>query len=108
MLNTIFDKIASYPSGYSNWLQLLSDYAGNFYEVAISGSDALEKLKDFNKVYIPNKLVVGSVIKNNLPLLKNRYIKNSTQFYICVDNACQMPTERVEEALKQIQVVYEP
>jgi len=106
MLNNVFDKIEPYASGYSNWMLLLSDFAGNYYEVAISGSEALVKLKEFNKMYIPNKLIVGSKTASNLPLLQNRYDKNSTQFYICVNNACQMPTEEVDIALNQIQVSY--
>ena len=61
-----------------------------------------KKIKDFNKHYIPNKLLVGSTSENNLPLLKNRYIENKTLFYVCINNTCQMPTENISECVKLI------
>ena len=106
MLNNVYDKIGPYASGYSNWLQLVSNFTGDYYEVAISGPNALDKLKEFNKTYIPNKLIVGSTTKSELVLLQNRFDKTSTQFYICVNNACQMPTGQSEKAIGQIKIEY--
>ena len=56
MLNNVFDKTKQYAPSYSNWLQLAADLSGNYYEVAISGPNALTKLTAFNQTYIPNKL----------------------------------------------------
>ena len=102
MLNTVYDQSKQYAPSYSNWLQLASDFSGDYYEVAISGKDAMGKLKEFNQTYIPNKLIVGSTKKSELPLLQNRYNKLTTDIYICVNSACQMPTDDVETAIKQI------
>jgi len=102
MLNTVFDQAKRNPTSYSNWLQLAADFSGDYYEVAISGKEAIVKLKEFNKTYIPNKLIVGSTKKSKLLLLENRYNKDLTSIYICVNNACQMPTEDVQTAIKMI------
>jgi len=106
MLNNVFDKLKQYAPSYSNWLQLAADFSGNYYEVAISGPNAISKLKEFNQSYTPNKLLVGSLTKSDLPLLENRFDAQSTQIYICVNNACQMPTEDVDTAVKQVKVTY--
>jgi uncharacterized protein YyaL (SSP411 family) len=104
MLNNVIDKAKEYAPSYSNWMQLAADFSGNYYEVAISGKDALKKLKEFNQNYIPNKMIVGSIKSSQLPLLENRYNEGATDIYICVDSACQMPTNDVQEAIKQINI----
>ena len=102
MLAGILDKAENYPPSYSNWLQLASDFANNYYEIALVGENAIEKLKEINSVYIPNKLISGSIKSSTIPLLENRFIENETLIYICIDAACQLPTANVKTALKQM------
>ena len=104
MLNNVKNNALSYGSGASNWLLLYSNYIGNFYEIAIVGKEAVSKTNKFQKNYLPNTLFTGSTEPSNLPLLKNRYVDNNTLIYICQDGACQLPTKKVEEALKQIKI----
>ncbi len=103
MLHTIKPKINLYPSGYSNWLQLEADLAGTFYEIAVSGKIASEKIKEINQHYIPNKLIAGSTGISEIPLLEGRIGGAETLIYICVDGACQLPQKSTTLALKQIQ-----
>ena len=63
-----------YPSGYSNWFDVLYNFKSNFYEVAILGNEAVEKSNLINLKYLPNKLIVGSNKKNDLPLLEAVYM----------------------------------
>ena len=102
MLNNVKPEIESYASGYSNWLDLMLNYTNEYYEVAVVGSEAFEKIKTLNKTYLPNKLIVGSQNENDLPLLKNRYVANKTFIYVCVDKACKLPVTDVNEAFKLI------
>ena len=74
-----------YPSGYSNWFDVLYNFKSNFYEVAILGNEAVEKSNLINLKYLPNKLIVGSNKKNDLPLLKNRFVEGKTLIYVCVN-----------------------
>ncbi len=106
MLNNMEDHIKSYPAGASNWLILYSNYLGDFYEIAVSGSDALKKLQEINRHYIPNKLLVGSIKKSDLPLLEYKFSPEATTIYICIDGACKLPVEDVDEALKQIKLEF--
>ena len=102
MLKNMIPVMQNYGSAYSNWLDLYSNFSQDYYEIAICGEDAIEKLQEINQKYIPNKLLCGSLTKNDLPLLLNRFNKNKTFIYVCVNNACQLPTEKTLEALKLI------
>ncbi len=106
MLNNVRESIPKYPAGYSNWLQLMSDFSSNYYEVAISGSDAISKLKEINQTYIPNKLIAGATKDSKLPLMEARFNDDETFIYICVDGACQLPVTNVKKALQQMKWYY--
>lgn len=99
MLNNMLPELGKYPSAFSNWLDLMLNYTNNYYEVAIVGKHAEEKLTTFNKTYIPNKLIAGSNEENDLPLLKDRYSKDKTLIYVCINKACQFPVSEVDQAI---------
>ncbi len=102
MLNNVKEKAITYGAGASNWLNLYSNYIGNFYEVAVVGSDANLKLEEINATYIPNKLIVGSRTESNLPLLEYKYNENETTIYVCIDGACKLPVKDSKKALGQM------
>lgn len=102
MLNNIKPEMQEYPSGYSNWFDLMLNYTKPYYEVVIVGADAKQKIDTLNKTYIPNKLIAGSTSKNNMPLLENRYNPNHTLIYVCVNKACKLPVSEVKDAIKFI------
>ena len=103
MANNIKDQIALYPSGFSNWMNLILNINKNFYEIAVVGNTAIEKIKELNENYLPNKIIIGSLESNPLPLLKNRFVEGETYIYVCVNKACKMPVKTVKEALKLIE-----
>jgi uncharacterized protein YyaL (SSP411 family) len=100
MLNNVKPEMEEYPSGYSNWLDLMLNYTSPYYEVAIVGKDAKQKIKELNTTYIPNKLIAGSITENNMPLLESRYTPNETLIYVCVNKACKLPVSNVNKAIK--------
>ncbi len=102
MLHNISPEMNNFPSSHANWLSLYLNYTYPFYEVAISGNKALEKSTLLNKVYLPNKLVAGSLKESNLPLLKNRFSSKETYIYVCINKACKLPTSDVKKAINQL------
>jgi len=106
MLNNVKENAIKYGAGASNWLNLYTNYAGNFYEVAIVGEKAKEKLKEINQTFIPNKLIIGSTKESDLPLLQYKYSNNETTIFVCVDGACKLPVNEAKEALKQINISF--
>ncbi|HET8809015.1 MAG TPA: thioredoxin domain-containing protein [Flavobacteriaceae bacterium] len=102
MLKNIQPQIENYPEAYSNWLDLLLNFAHNFYEIVFVGKKALEKSSELNHFYLPQKLIAGSFEKSKMPLLKNRFKKGETWIYSCLENACKTPTKNIDEILKQL------
>ena len=106
MLHNVQKKTQKYGSDYSNWLQLMCDFTGYFYEIAVSGDKAMDKILQINKQYIPNKLIAGSTKKSNLPLMEGRFSESETLIYICVDGACQLPVSETKKALNQLKISF--
>ena len=102
MLKNVIENAEKYGAAYSNWLQLYMYFTNNFYEIAITGVQAKEKLNALNKHYLPNKITAFCEQKSNLPLLKDRFSKNKTQIYVCEKGTCKLPVKTIKEALKQI------
>ena len=102
MLHNVQPEIESYPSGFSNWLDLMSNFQDNFYEVVVVGKDASKKIAKLNARYLPNILVAGSTSESKKPLLNYRYIDGETLIYVCVNNSCKLPVPDVSEALNFI------
>ena len=100
MLHNVRPEIETYPSGYSNWLDLTENYKNKYYEIVIVGKDANSKIKELNTSYLPNALVAGSSKESTKPLLKYRYIDDETLIYVCVNNSCKLPVSEASEALK--------
>ncbi|MEO8066284.1 MAG: thioredoxin domain-containing protein [Flavobacteriales bacterium] len=101
MLNNVKDHFTTYPSGYSNWAQLMLAEVHPFHEIAITGPDALKTRSGFAPYYIPNRFFMGSAQASKLPLLEDKLMEGTTIF-VCQNKACQLPVTSVEEALKQL------
>ncbi|MEN8123859.1 MAG: thioredoxin domain-containing protein [Bacteroidota bacterium] len=106
MLNNVEENVLEYGEGNSNWLSLYSNFLGEYYEIAIVGANAKEKLLELNQHYIPNKLMVGSTKESDLPLLQYKYSAGVTTYYVCIDGACKLPVTETNGALKQININY--
>jgi len=100
MLKNVQPEMEKYPGGFSNWLDLLTNYQSPFYEIVVVGDRAHEKVKDLNQQYLPGKLIAGSTKPGTAPLLKGRYLEGKTYIYVCVNNTCKLPVTEVDAALK--------
>lgn len=104
MLKNVLAEMEQYPSGFSNWMDLLANYQGKFYEIVVVGEDASEKIKELSQQYLPNKLLAGSTGVSNEYLLQERYFEGETFIYVCVNNACKLPVTESSVALKSVQI----
>jgi uncharacterized protein YyaL (SSP411 family) len=96
------EKTISY---HSNWGQLYFCLANPPIEIVVVGEDALQQKREIEKLFLPNVLISGSQRASNLPLLQNRYVKDKTSFYLCVNKSCQLPVTHVNDLLEQLEVV---
>ncbi|MWB93109.1 DUF255 domain-containing protein [Flavobacterium sp. GA093] len=102
MLNNVKADALQSPIEYYNWLNLMLNYTDDYFEVAISGKEALAKTSQLQSYYLPNILTSGATKESKLPILENRFVDNETYIYICVNNACKMPEKEVVVAVNKI------
>lgn len=102
MLKNVLAEVESYPSGFSNWLDLLSNFQNNFFEIVVVGDSASEKIQEFYSHYLPNTILAASNVENNAPLFKNRFVQDETLIYICENNTCKIPVKDSEIAIKSL------
>lgn len=100
MLSAIKNNLVSYGPGYSNWAILMLNSTKPFYEIAIVGEEAIKKAQQLKKYYFNNYILLASEKEDSFELLKNRYEPNKTLIYVCENNTCQLPLEKVEDAIK--------
>jgi uncharacterized protein len=102
MLNNVKEEALQSPTEYYNWLNLMLNYIGNYFEVAISGKDAMTKTSQLQSYYLPNILIAGATKDSRLPILENRFEANETYIYVCVNKACKMPEKEAAVAVSKI------
>jgi hypothetical protein len=102
MLSLVSVNMTDYPSGYSNWSQLMLNLTGNHFEVAIAGENAINLLNELQKNYLPQAIFCAGTKESDLSLLQNRYVSGKTLIYICQDKSCLLPVESVNEVIEII------
>ncbi len=103
MLNNVLDDIIKNPPYYSNWAIVLDMHLHLHKELVVIGSNAKEKIKKINALYLPDILITGATKASNLPLLKDRYIEGKTLFYVCKNKSCELPVEDMDEIINNLQ-----
>jgi uncharacterized protein len=100
MLANVYDGMETYGPSYSNWGILSMHLLYPYYEIAVTGDNWTEKMKELNAHYLPNKVVMGGS-KGELSMLQGKFVGETTIF-VCVNKACQLPVKEVSEAVKQV------
>lgn len=101
MLQNILPTI-TYPSGYSNWLDLALDFSVENKELAICGNLALKYGSEITNLYLPNLVLAGTKVKSILPFLKDRYDADQNLFYLCQNQTCLTPTTNFKEIISKL------
>ena len=87
----------------TNWAALYCQRVTPTAEIVIVGENADEIRKDFDRFFVPNKIIAGTTSQSTLPLLENRTpLNGQTAIYVCYDKTCQLPVTSVKEALEQL------
>ncbi|RZJ63593.1 MAG: thioredoxin domain-containing protein [Flavobacterium sp.] len=104
MLSHIIPNL-DYPSAFANWLNLWMNLAADNRELAITGPNAKEAMNVINSHYLPHVIIAGSSRSSDLPLLDNRFVKDNLLFYVCKNQACNLPVSNAEDALKDLEIL---
>lgn len=87
----------------TNWAAFYTQRVRPTAEVAFVGPDCDQLRKNFDRFFVPNKVVAGTLNESELPLLEGRTaLDGQTTIYVCFDKACQLPVKSVKEALDQL------
>ena len=104
MLKNVLPEASKYPSGFSNWLDLLENHQFKYYEIVVAGQNAAETLAEIQRNYIPNALYAATDKPSKSYLLEGRFPEDKTLIYVCVNNACRLPVPEVDTALQTLKI----
>jgi uncharacterized protein YyaL (SSP411 family) len=102
MLDAVKGSLQRYPGQYSNWMHLALWMDDPFYEVVITGPEALEKMGSLQGHYLPHVLLAASKEPSSYPLFEHRHRNDSTRIFICQFGQCRQPVLSASDALKEI------
>ena len=102
MLVKMVPLIKADPSYLSHWACLYTELATPTAEIAIIGPDCLSTMLELNQQYYPNKLLVGTETRSDLPLLQHREAEDNVTIYVCYNKTCQLPVHTTHEAWEQL------
>jgi hypothetical protein len=97
-------SVLKYPQSFANFLKSMLYFSYSGTELAIVGKNYQSIQTDLLSHYIPNLFLCASEKGDeSLPLLQGRIVENEeTKIYVCKDYSCQLPVNRVEDALIQL------
>ena len=102
MLLRVQSKIEKFPSGYSNWMQVLLTQHYGLYQVVIAGAKAQTDLVNLHQKYIPNKVVAALAKSSTIPLLADKSIEDITRYYVCYNKTCGLPQTSLANVFTQL------
>lgn len=102
MLRNIAGSTLQFPWYHAGWARVMCDLAFPVFEIAITGPAAHEKVMELESRFLPNILVCASENESFLPLLENRFKLGETWLYVCENQSCKLPVNKVEAVLEQL------
>jgi len=99
MLDAILPEMMENPIYFNHWLNLELKRLYPFYEVAVVGPEAKQKVAEIQRRYLPNAIFLGGSEEGELELLQNKLVAGKTMIYVCREKSCKVPTEDIDQAL---------
>lgn len=98
-IRLLLPKAAQYPSHYAQWATLSFWIEKEPYQVAITGKNAVQIVRDLQSHYLPNCIVFGAISDSTIPSLLGKTTTLETFIYVCQNKTCAAPVTSVEETL---------
>lgn len=98
-IRILLPKAAQYPSHYAQWATLSYWLEKEPYQVAVTGKNAAQLVRDLQLHYLPNCIVFGAVSDSTIPSLLGKTKTQETFIYTCQNKTCAAPVTSVEEVL---------
>ena len=103
ILAQVKSLILQEPEYMSNWALLATELSQPFAEIVIIGPKSNEFVNEFNKKFLPNKIISATnTPSEEAPFTAKTMIDDETTIYVCYDKSCKRPVTSVKEALTQL------
>ncbi len=104
MVRTILQAIIKYPGSFGVWAILTQEIVYGTNEIIIAGENGINLLLQLQKSFIGNRIILTALQPPKaggaaLSKFQDRFKTGKTFVYVCRDNTCKQPVEKVEEAL---------
>ncbi|PKP03185.1 MAG: thioredoxin domain-containing protein [Bacteroidetes bacterium HGW-Bacteroidetes-9] len=99
MLINMQDRFTAYPSSYSLWATHALTLANGVTTIAITGPEAFKNVSILNRRYYPGVLIAATRHKSDLPVLKDKFVKDQNLIYKCQGNTCTAPVNSIVDLL---------
>jgi uncharacterized protein YyaL (SSP411 family) len=92
------------PQAFTMFLTGLEFANGSPSEVIITGPKAYKIKKEFDHQYLPNTVmhIWSKELANSIEYLSDIQASEDSMIYVCKDFVCNLPTSKINEALKKI------
>jgi uncharacterized protein YyaL (SSP411 family) len=102
MLQSIKPKIDKYPTGYSNWLQVMLNKEKGLYQIVLSGKDYKVAQNELDQMYLPNAVYALVQKDTQIPLLNDKPMSDALSIYVCIDKTCGLPQNNVQSVVAML------
>jgi uncharacterized protein YyaL (SSP411 family) len=103
MLAAMAGGMERYPTSFGGWVQTALIHAGADEELVVTGLEARSAAREFLSLHRPGLLIVASEEdREDVPMLKDRYLDGDLRYYFCQNQQCQLPVRTAEAARSQI------
>ncbi len=103
MLSNVYNQMANYGSGYSNWAILLNYFIFPFKEILVIGNNSIQKGIDLLQLRLPKFLLATREKEQTiLPIFEEKQFSPEISIQICEKGTCLFPCKTIEEVKKII------
>ena len=97
------DHIIRFPTSFGWWGCLFLEIVSGTDEIAVIGKDFQQLQHEIFAIYIPHKVLMGSVTDNELfPMLAGKIATKEAIIFLCKDYVCQQPVNSIERFMSLI------
>ncbi len=91
----ISESLSAFPLSFSNWGIVYLFHVMGRLEIVITGSEIDPVVKEACSKFIPNKIMQSSTEDGRFPLLIGKNFQHSSLIYVCFDNTCFEPFQKL-------------
>jgi uncharacterized protein len=103
MIESLKTIVSKHPNSFGIWAAQAINMAAGINEIAIIGTNMIPLLKEMLLHYVPNKILQGTNVVSNMPLLTQKPISEKTSLYLCLNSACKFPYDTTTDVMGVIE-----